>query len=115
MAGLAYLTKAPAVQLVPAFVLVAVWLARKQRGWWRRREIWVFLGCWLLAWLPLLVFNIQEYHNPLYNYNYQHEIYLDSPTERHFADISEAPTLATYLNSHTVGQMVVRMWYASAR
>ena len=53
MAGLAYLTKATALQLVPSFVLVAVWLARKQKGWWRRREIWVFAALWLVAWLPL--------------------------------------------------------------
>jgi hypothetical protein len=71
----------------------------------------VFAALWLVAWLPLFLFNLQEYHNPLYNYNYKHEIYLDNPADRHFSDISEAPTLSTYLGSHTVGEMIERLWY----
>jgi len=107
--GLAYETKATALQMVPAFVLGIIWVYR--RRWWRRKEVWLFAGLWLVALIPLAFFNIQEYRNPLYNYNFKHEIYLDSPAQRHFADISEAPTLMTYLQSHTVKEMTGRMWY----
>jgi len=108
-AGLAYLTKGTALQMVPAFGLVALWAYRGKV--WRRKELWLFGVAWLLAWLPLFVFNIGEFGNPLYNYNYKHEIFLDSPTQRHFADLSEAPTLQTYLRTHTAADMAYRLWF----
>jgi 4-amino-4-deoxy-L-arabinose transferase-like glycosyltransferase len=108
-AGLAYFTKGTALQMVPSFLLVAIWLYRKAVV--RQRHVWLFMAAWLVAWMPLLLFNLQAYGNPLYNYNYKHEIFLDSPADRHFADISEAPTLQTYLRDHTVADMAFRMGF----
>lgn len=109
MTGIAYMTKATALQMVPAFVLTAI--LTYQAGWWKRKEIWLFVLAWIIVCMPLLIFNIQEYQNPLYNYNYKHEIWLNSPAQRHFADISEAPTLQTYLAEHTWEEMAHRLWY----
>ncbi len=109
MAGLAYFTKGTALQIVPAFGLVALKVYRRKV--WQRREVWLFGLTWLIAWAPLFVFNIKEYGNPLYNYNYRHEIFLDSPTQRHFADLSEAPTLQTYLRTHTAADIAYRLWF----
>ena len=109
LSGLAYLTKGTALQMVPAFVLVTIWLSRRRP--WRDARIWVFLVAWMVSWLPLFAFNVQEYGNPLYNYNYKHEIFLDDPADRHFADISEAPTLQTYLQEHTAADMAYRLWF----
>ncbi|MEA3407913.1 MAG: glycosyltransferase family 39 protein, partial [Chloroflexota bacterium] len=109
-AGLAYMTKATALQMVPAFGLAAI-LTYWGGKWWKRRELWFFGLAWLITCMPLLVFNTQEFQNPLYNYNYKHEIFLDSPTQRHFADISEAPTLQTYLANHSWAEMAHRLWY----
>lgn len=109
MAGLAYFTKGTALQMVPAFGLAALKMYRKSV--WRRREVWLFGLTWVIAWMPLFLFNIREYGNPFYNYNYRHEIFLDSPTQRHFADLSEAPTLQTYLQTHTAADIAYRMWF----
>ncbi|MFO7917980.1 MAG: phospholipid carrier-dependent glycosyltransferase [Anaerolineae bacterium] len=107
--GMAYMTKATALQMVPAFGLTALLTYRGE--WWKRKEIWLFILAWIIVCMPLLVFNAREYQNPLYNYNYKHEIFLDSPAERHFADISEAPTLQTYIAEHTWAEMAHRLWY----
>lgn len=107
--GLAYETKATALQMVPAFVLGTIWAYG--RRWWSQKEFWLFAGVWVVALMPLAAFNLKEYGNPLYNYNFKHEIYLDSPAQRHFADISEAPTLTTYLQGHTLEEIAGRMWY----
>ncbi|MFP3895679.1 MAG: ArnT family glycosyltransferase [Anaerolineales bacterium] len=107
--GMAYMTKATALQMVPAFGLTALLTYRGE--WWKRKEIWLFVIAWIIVCMPLLTFNMRKYQNPLYNYNYKHEIFLDSPTERHFADISEAPTLQTYIAEHTWAEMAHRLWY----
>ncbi|MBN1400719.1 MAG: glycosyltransferase family 39 protein [Anaerolineae bacterium] len=107
-AGLAYLTKATALQMVPAFLLVALWRYRQRL--WRRKEIYLFLAAWLLVCSPLLTFNLREYGNPLYNYNYRHEIFLENPAERHIADLDEAPTWQTFVREHAVTDMAARLW-----
>ena len=105
--GLAYMAKGTALQMVPAFVLVAVLVHRGRV--WRRREVWVFLVAWLVACSPLLVWNVQKYGDPFYSRDTRHELFLDSPTQRHFGDLSDAPTLGTYLRSHSVDEMAARL------
>ena len=107
LSGLAYLAKGTALNLVPPFLLVAVWSYRRE--WWWRKEVWLYASSWLLASSPLLLFNLRVYHNPFYNYNFVHEMFLDTQAQRHFAAASEAPTLQSYLGSHSLLEMVHRL------
>lgn len=106
-AGLAHMAKGTALQMLPAFLIVAV-IVHGGRVW-RRREVWVFLVAWVVACSPLLVWNTVEYGGPFYSRDTKHELFLDSPSERHFSDLGEAPTLLTYVRSHSVAEMGIRL------
>jgi hypothetical protein len=90
-----------------------------------RRAIWVFAAAFAAVALPLLIFNLFRYGNPLYNFNTSHVMWLDRWPDAYVYSPEELPTLGTYLTSHTAGMAVQRLvdgllrapqqWYEASR
>lgn len=68
--GLTYMTKASGLFILFGFFLYLMYDV-KLRFWilMKNKYLWMFLGCFLLASLPLLVRNVIVFHFPFYNFN----------------------------------------------
>jgi len=105
LAGLAYLTKGTGWILVTCFLATALLICRRRLL--QKHGFWTFLGGYLLATSPLLVYNLVQYRNPFYNFNTTHAMWLDSWDDR-YAARRDLPTLFTYLRTHSLGQILTR-------
>jgi hypothetical protein len=104
--GLAYLAKASGLTLLLAFVAVAVIKFRKDVL--RQKSIWAFLIAYVLISLPLFQYNLREYGDPFYNYNTRHAMWMDDWSESREYSEDELPTLSSYLQTHSLQDMVQR-------
>ncbi|HID62253.1 MAG TPA: hypothetical protein EYP49_05865 [Anaerolineae bacterium] len=105
-AGLAQLTKGSGQLFAIAFLLSSLLLygrrALTQKG------VWTFIGCYLVVTSVLMAYNYREYGNPLYNFNTTHAMWLDDWEDSYVASPQELPTLTSYWQNHSPGDIVAR-------
>jgi len=106
--GLAYLAKGSGQLLAASFVAVALLLYRLELL--RSRGVWLFLGCYVLLASPLWLYNAVQFGNPTFNYAITHQMWMDSWNEWHPNDTANLPTLASYLQTHTIAEIWERQW-----
>ncbi len=104
--GLAYVTKANGLFLLPAALGAFAW--RERRRLWRSREAWAALLALAVVMSPVLVRNVRLYGSPLYNEN-KSFIWTNHPDELFSPDVHvRAPTAALFWRTHTLRQIVHR-------
>lgn len=117
--GLCYLAKGTGMVLAITFIGVnlLIYLANKWRTndpsgscSYLARHLAGFLLSFGLVALPLWIHNIIHYHNPFYNVNTTHFMWLDSWEESYVYGPSDLPTLTTYLQNHKIGEIMERLW-----
>lgn len=116
LAGLCYLAKGTGLLFVP-MLLGALFLRPftqpSKQPWWhwlRLPGVWLFLATFSLVALPLWQYNLHTHGSPLYNINTTHYIWLDSWEESYTYPGDALPTLASYLQTHTLAQIGQRLW-----
>jgi len=107
-AGLAYLTKSSGQALLVCFILTSVIVYRTKV--WTKSGLLIFPLFYLLVASPLLVYNYQAYHNPLYNINTNHVLWFDTWEEYFIAPGQSYPTMLTYLQTHSIRDVAARLW-----
>lgn len=107
VAGLAYLTKGTGQLVVVAFLITA--LLRYRRQLFSMRSVWLFAGIYGVVALPLWVYNTIYFGSPTFNYAITHQMWMDSWREWHI-DATNLPTAVTYLQTHTLEQIIGRQW-----
>jgi 4-amino-4-deoxy-L-arabinose transferase-like glycosyltransferase len=112
LGGLAYLAKGSGQLLVMAF-LVATFLIFRWRMF-RLRGVWVFLGCYLLTVSPLWVYNAIHFGSPTFSYPTTHQMWMNTWNDWHPDDVDDLPTLLTYVQGHSVTDIVTRQWSGMA-
>jgi 4-amino-4-deoxy-L-arabinose transferase-like glycosyltransferase len=106
-AGLAYLAKGTGQIILIAFLASSVLVYRKEVL--RKRGTWLFLGGYAVLSAGLWLYNTLNYGNPFYNLPTTHYMWLDSWEDSYLSGSDPLPTMATYLQSHSVQQMVRRL------
>ena len=123
LCGTLYLAKGTGPLFAVAFAAALLLTQRLRFG--TRRGIGIFAAGFVAVALPLLIFNLFRYGNPLYNFNTAHVMWLDHWPDAYVYWPEELPTFGTYLQSHTVGMAVQRLvdgllrapqqWYEASR
>lgn len=104
LVGLAYLTKGSATLLLAAWGLTALAVYR-QHIWPQIPRLLVVPLMFLLTALPLLVFNVQNFGSPFYNFATTHVMWMDHWAESQVADPADLPTAVTYLQTHSAADV----------
>lgn len=108
-AGAAYLTKASGQFLLITFAISALILLRKKVL--RDKRVWLFLAAYLALASILFAYNLRVYGNPLYNVNTAHVMWLEDWEEIWVANEESLPTMRTYLETHTLTEILTRQWH----
>lgn len=103
LAGLLYLTKGTGLQIAFLYWLVLLFYPHS------RRLLTVSIAAFLLTCLPLLAWNYHEFGTPFYNFASTHNMWFDEADEIWYDDPETLPTLATYLQSHSFGEIFTRL------
>jgi len=104
--GLAYVTKANGLFLLPVALGAFAW--RERRRLWRSREAWAALLAMAVVMSLVLVRNVRLYGSPLYNEN-KSFIWTNHPDELYSTDVHvRAPTAGLFWRTHTLRQIVHR-------
>lgn len=107
-AGLAYLSKGTGQVLMICILLAQVLLrAPRQQP---KRNWTIAVGVYSLISLPLWVYNFIVYHNPFYNVNTAHAMWMDKWEEYYAVSSSDYPTISSYFQAHTLSQILEREW-----
>ena len=105
--GLAYLTKGSAPLLLSAWGLTALLHFRQKIL--RRFELALVPLAFIGISLPLLVFNANEFGNPIYNFPTRHVMWMDQLAQMHLADPANLPTASSYFAMHTPADIAARV------
>ena len=111
-AGLCQLTKGSGHLLALAFLLGG--LLALGRSFLRERWAYGFVAAYLVTISPLLAINALTFGNPFYNYNTSHVLWFDRWEDAYRVN-SPPPTMASYLQSHSPGEMWQRQRYGMRR
>jgi hypothetical protein len=103
LAGLGYLTKGSGSQIAGLFFLSALLFVR---SW---RKIGLALVVFLAAISPLVVWNLATYGDPLYSFASTHNMWFDEADEIWYDNPDDLPTLGTYLETHTLSEILARV------
>jgi hypothetical protein len=107
--GLACMTKANGLFLLPAALGAFAW--RERRRLWRSREAWAALLALAVVTSPEVVRNLRLYGGPVapsYSLN-RGFMWLNSPEEMFAAEVpTNAPTAGAFWRTHTLGQILRR-------
>jgi hypothetical protein len=106
-AGLAYLTKGTGQLLLISFVLSAMIIYKTKIL--KEKRIIVYLLFYLIAASVLLAYNYREYGNPFYNFTITHAMWFDNWEDKYTSG-ENLPTALTYVNTHTIGDVLARQW-----
>jgi len=107
-AGLAQLAKGSGQFFAIAF-LISLLLLHGPRVL-ARKGLWAFIACYLVVTSVLMAYNYREYGNPLYNFNTTHAMWLEEWEDSYVPSPEELPTLTSYWQSHSPGDIVTREW-----
>ncbi len=112
LAGLCQLTKGNGHLLAAAFLLAGLLTL----GWSFLRDRWTyaFFLTYLIAISPLLAINAVSFGDPFYNYNTTHALWLDEWEDTYIVGATP-PTMAAYLQSHSLQEMWQRQRYGMRR
>lgn len=108
LVGLAMLTKGSAPVLLAAWGVMA--LAHYRGQIFRRFELALVPLVFIVTVSPLLIYNMQTFGSPTYNFATQHIMWMDRLAQINTAESDDLPTLGTYLATHTPADMVARVW-----
>lgn len=108
LAGLAYLAKGSGQLLVFAFLATAVLFFRGRLL--QSKNLWLFVGGYILVASPLWLYNSVHYGSPTFNYAITHQMWMDSWNDWHPDDTANLPTLASYLQTHSAAEIFERQW-----
>ncbi len=103
MTGLVYLCKGTGLQVAALFwVTVFVFAKNKMTP---------ILGVCLFVIIssPLLIWNTVTYQNPIYSFASTHNMWFDEADEIWYDDPEDLPTLGSYLETHSTGEIVGRL------
>ncbi|MGD2143179.1 MAG: hypothetical protein PVF54_01735 [Anaerolineae bacterium] len=106
-AGLAYLAKGTGQVILIAFVASSALVHGKQLL--RRKATWLFIAGYALLGSGLWLHNTLTYGNPFYNLPTTHYMWLDAWEDSYMADSGQLPTVVSYLQTHSVQQIVQRL------
>jgi hypothetical protein len=109
LAGLAYLAKGTGLLVAICFVVTAT-LLHSHRVW-TRRAFWGFVAGFVIASLPLWLYDWVVFGSPLYNSAINNVMWMGSAEEKYIAATTELPTLWTYLQGHTLTDAWQRFWH----
>ena len=107
-AGLAYLSKGTGQVLMICILLAQALLRAPHQQ--PKRDWTIAVGVYSLISLPLWVYNFIVYHNPFYNVNTAHIMWMDKWEERFAVSSSDYPTVSSYFQTHTLSQILEREW-----
>lgn len=112
LTGLCQLTKGNGHLLMGSFLLGGLLIL----GWSFLQDRWTyaFILAYLITISPLLVINAVVFGNPFYNYNTSHALWLDQWEDTYIVG-APPPTMATYLQSHSLEEMWQRQRYGLRR
>ncbi len=103
-AGLAYLTKGTAQLVLISF---AIWALISDC-----RQKWLAIGTFITAYLivasPFLIYNLENWGNPFYNYNSSHAMWFDGWDDKYSLADPRTATMGTYLASHDLKDIIDR-------
>ena len=117
--GLAYMTKGPAISMIPIFVISNLIIFRLRIL--KNLYFWLFFLFFLLSASPLILRNVIVYSSPFYEGINPHVFWLDSFGEfskyllsvnwsQHtYNTVSNMPTLHSYLQTHSFEEIVKRI------
>ncbi|MCB0194091.1 MAG: glycosyltransferase family 39 protein [Anaerolineae bacterium] len=105
--GLAYLTKSSVLLLLVVWSTVALWHYR-QRIFTQIQLLLVPLA-FLITTSPLLFYNWNNFGQPFYSFATTHVMWMDRWAESQVADTADLPTLSTYLETHTLNDIMARL------
>jgi hypothetical protein len=108
LAGLSYLAKGSAQLLVFSFLAIAFFYYRRRI--FRSKGLWLVLGVYALIASPLWTYNTIYFGRPTFNYAVTHQMWMDQWRDWHPDDIDNLPTLATFLQSHSLAEIAERQW-----
>lgn len=106
-AGLAYLAKGSGSILLIAFILAVALTYRTKVC--RQRAVWTFLGGYVALAAGLWFYNALTYGNPFYSVHTANRLWLDQWQDKYVTDSSQLPTAISYLQTHSLGQIVQRL------
>lgn len=112
LAGLVYLAKGTGVLLVMA--VVAAWIWIRGLAFVKHKTTWYFAAGFSIIAMPLWIYNLARYGNPFFNVNTFHIVWLDQWENRYVYSPLELPTFATYIKTHTIGEIWGRLVYGIA-
>lgn len=103
--GIAYLVKGTGQLLLVCFILWAL-----GSGYWRKNwsSVVGFVVAYFVVVSPLLIYNMQNWGNPFYNFNSSHAMWYDGWDDYHLLPDSTSATLSSYLASHSIGDILSR-------
>jgi hypothetical protein len=104
---LAYLAKGTGQIVLLAFLASSV--VTHGRRVLRRRGVRLFVAGYVLLASVLWVYNLRRYGNPFYSFSTTHAMWLDTWEDRYVVDTSRLPTMTTYFQTHSLGQIVQRL------
>jgi hypothetical protein len=104
-AGLAYLTKGSALLLM---IVYAITVLRSIPKLALKPHLLLFPIAFVLVSSPLMAYNWQVFGSPFFNYNTAHVIWLDYTEEQMIMFDKSPPTMASYLATHSIGEMLRR-------
>lgn len=108
LSGLCYLAKGTGLVLPVLFgASLLVFLGMRV---WRPKAVWAFAAAFALLALPLWIHNTRHYGSPAYNVNTTRYIWLNNWESSYTYDEGELPTFRTYLQTHTPGEVLERLW-----
>jgi hypothetical protein len=105
--GLTYLAKGTGQIILIAFLASAVLVYRKRVL--QKRGLWVFIAGYVVLASGLWLYNTLNYGNPFYNLPTTHYMWLDAWEDSYAAGSEQLPTMVTYLQTHSVQQMIQRL------
>ncbi len=103
LCGALYLTKGTGLQVAVAFWAATLVIRRDWRG------TALAVAVFLVVVSPLLYWNIKTYGSPLYSFASTHNMWFDEADEIWYDDPATLPTLGSYIQSHTLSEIALRL------
>jgi hypothetical protein len=111
-AALAYLTKGTG-QLLPMAFIPTVFLRYGRHARRVGRGLAGYLAAYCLVAMPLWVYNLNEYGDPLYSWSTTHAMWFDGWEDKYTQ--GRLPTILSFLSTHSIPHVLARQWRGLSR